>query len=101
MGPEAVPPSDRLVYSLPSARAAGSVHCTCGEVNCRLIPRVRKLEPDWEPMLKLAPLKPPRDGSMGEVASEVETAASRGRFPAPTCMPLSVTLFWSPPSPST
>jgi len=30
---------------------------------------------------------------MGEVESELETAASRGSVPAPTCIPFSVTLF--------
>ena len=33
--------------------------------------------------------------------SELEICASRGRLPAPNGMPLSVTLFWSAPSPRT
>jgi hypothetical protein len=51
--------------------------------------------------LNCAPLKPPRDTSYGEVARELETAASRGRFEPPKFMPLSVVWFWSAPRPST
>ncbi|HXG71698.1 MAG TPA: hypothetical protein VNJ04_13910 [Gemmatimonadaceae bacterium] len=52
-------------------------------------------------MLNCAPLNPPRDTSYGVVASDDETAASRGRFDPPNCMPLSVVLFWSGERPST
>src|SRR5215207_5264753 len=101
MGPDAMPPSDRFVYSVPSARAAGSVHCICGALRTKLRPRLRKLDPELERMLKFPPLKPPREGSYDDVESELDIDASRGRPFAPTCIPLSVTLFWSAPSPRT
>ncbi len=47
------------------------------------------------------PLNPPRETSYGAVVSELMTDASRGRPAPPNCMPLSVVLFWSAPSPST
>src|SRR5690349_24675752 len=92
-GPDATPPSDRFVYSAPRARAAGSVHCSCGALPTKLMPRLRKLEPEPERMLKLAPLNPPLETSYGDVVSDVEMLASRGNPFAPTCSPLSVTLF--------
>ena len=93
MGPDATPPSERFVYSVPSARAAGSVHCICGALTTKLNPRLLKLEPEPERMLKFPPLNPPRDGSYGDVESELEMAASRGNPLVPICMPFSVTLF--------
>ena len=43
------------------------------------MPRLRKFEPEPERMLRLPPLKPPRDASNGDVVSDVEIAASRGK----------------------
>ena len=45
MGPETEPPSERLVYCWPSARAARSVHCSDGASKLRLLLRRMKLEP--------------------------------------------------------
>jgi hypothetical protein len=44
-------------------------------------------------MLNCPPLNPPRDTSYGVVTSDEDTAASRGMFAPPNCMPLSVVLF--------
>ena len=44
------------------------------------MPRVRKFDPEPERMLKLPPLNPPRETSYGEVESELEICASRGRL---------------------
>src|SRR5215207_5767765 len=101
MGPDITPPSETFVNSAPRARPAASVHMSGGAFITRLVPRLRKFDPATERMLKFAPLKPPRDGSNDEVVSELETAASRGSPLAPTGRPLSVTLFWSAPRPST
>src|SRR5687768_15708923 len=65
------------------------------------MPRVLKLDPDRDRRLICAPLNPPRETSYGEVMTELDTIASRGRLDPPNCIPLSVVLFWSAPSPST
>ena len=59
----------------------------------RLVPRLRKFEPERDRMLKLPPLKPPRETSNEDVVSELDMPASRGRLLAPDCIPFSVTLF--------
>jgi hypothetical protein len=82
-----------LVDSEPNDRAAGSVHCIDGALPTKLIPRLLKLEPEFDRMLKFAPLNPPRDTSYDDVVSELEMFASRGSPFAPTCNPFSVTLF--------
>ena len=92
-GPESRPPSDALVYSWPSDRAAASVHCIAGESKLRLFVRLMKFEPGRVRTLSCAPLKPPRETSYGEVTSDVDTEASRGRLEPPNAMPLSVALF--------
>src|SRR6185369_6515647 len=101
MGPDATPPSETFVYSVPSACAARSLHMSGGALSTMEDPRVRKFEPPPVRMLKLAPLNPPRDTSYGDVESELEIDASRGSPFAPKLTPLSVTLFWSAPSPRT
>src|SRR5579885_3202202 len=95
------PPSETLEYVVPTACAARSVHSRAGVFSTRLVPRVLKLEPDAGRMLKFPPLNPPREPSYGDVVSDVEIAASRGRLFPPNCMPLSVVLFCSAPTPST
>src|SRR5688500_1882429 len=101
MGPDMDPPRERFVYSLASACAARSVHCICGAVPVMFTPRERKLEPARLEMLRLPPLKPPRDTSKGEVTRLVDTLASRGSEFESIGRLLSVTLLSSAPSPST
>src|SRR4051812_5285320 len=90
-----------FVKSLPSACAARSVHCMDGFVNTKLVPRTLKFDPGRDVILKFPPLNPPRDGSNGDVVSDVDTAASRGRLFVLDCRPFSVVLFWSEPRPRT
>ena len=93
MGPDTAPPSERLVYCWPSARAVRSVHWSLGESRLRLWLRRMKFDPEPELMLNCPPLNPPRLTSYGVVMSELETCASRGMFELPKFEPLSVVEF--------
>jgi hypothetical protein len=81
------------VYCCPSARAAGSVHCSEGASKFRLVLRRMKLLPLPLRTLSCPPLKPPRLTSYGAVTSDVETCASRGSVELPRFAPFSVMLF--------
>src|SRR5437764_302255 len=100
-GPAASPPRETFEYCCPSDCAARSVHCSCGASRFRLMPRVMKFDPGLERRVSCPPLKPPRETSYGDVTSDVDTPASRGRLEPPNAMPFSVVLFWSAPSPRT
>ena len=88
-----MPPSEMFEYCCPSACAARSVHCIDGASRLRLMPRVMKFDPGRVRIVSCPPLNPPRATSYGDVESEVDTPASRGRFDPPKLMPLSVVLF--------
>jgi hypothetical protein len=92
-GPDRTPPSDMFVNWVPTAWAARSVHSSPGVLYTKLVPRMRKFEPDPGRMLKFAPLNPPLEASYGEVVSDVWTCASRGRVALLNGRPLRVVLF--------
>jgi hypothetical protein len=74
--------------------------CT-GASSTRLAERLLKVPPGAMVAASCAPLKPPRVGSHGEVATCSDERMSRGRSTSPTFRPFRVREFCSAPSPKT